>query len=658
MKFLVSFLITFFCISVAQAQESRVLVQNSKGTTSEKPIVNIKWYNQQFIYKKGVNVYRREVGGAWVKLNTTPVIMAQSVSPALLQRDEDLQAFLDMAKELTAAEEDGFVLLTLFGKSFQSQDYAKLIGIQFDDITAEWGKNYEYRVAKIESTGKETELGISSSLRVGYYAPSAAVQDYKIVLDKDIAKMTWKAEEDRFYGVNIYRNLRTDTSWIRLNPTPVVQSEADGGPEADVMFADDSLQQGMILNYKIAGLDFFGEETLLSEKVEVKVGDFTPPLPPRNLAKKVNVLDVTITWEIQQVKDLAGFNVYRSNSSDGPFTKVSDKLVGEADTAFIDHVPQPAFYYYYVAAVDESGNEANSFTIMAEVQDVIPPLPPSNVIAKADTGKVVLTWANNSEADIMGYYVFRAINESKEPKFVLINSEPLREATYTQVLAGNASNKFLFKLVAVDTSYNRSQPSTIVSARLLDVTAPIKPVIKNISVKGDSIIVSWLPNPEADLKGFILSRLKEGDAKPVVIGRDKILSTAKVYEDTVTAAGKYYYQLQAIDESGNLSELSEVFPVTRSAVFRFTFGEIKAKYKKRKRAVTLNWSASSAPLGYTVFRKSDNDLTWKPVSGLIATQNYDDNSVSKKLIYSYQIRAYSSSGEVAISSSVNIRTKK
>jgi chitodextrinase len=652
-----------FCIGLTgqtQTPAAKVLVQNARGNSSSRAVVEVKWYSQGFIYLKGVNLYRRESGQTdWIRLNKTLILPQRTVPAPLLQRDGDLDTFLDMARNMGSMENNGFMLLTLFAKTFQSSDFSKLVGIQFDDASVQWGRTYEYRVTQMINAA-EAELGISNAITAGNYRPAAPVAEFAVRLEKATAKMSWREEQERFYGVNVYRSTLADSSaWKKINKTPVVLSETEGAPDSDVMYQDADLQQGMTYYYRLAGLDFFGGETQLSGKVEITVGDITPPPPPLNLEKKVHVQEVTISWDTQPVEDLAGFHLYRSDRSDGPFEKITSQLVLKSDTAYTDLVPQPGFYYYEVAAADEAGNERHSNPIMVEVQDVIPPLAPVQLTIEADTGKFVLRWAKNKESDLKGYYIYRTIAENKNNSFLLINSEPVTDTVYTQVFAKNASNKFLFRVAAVDTSYNRSEPSEVVSARLPDVTPPIKPVIRNIALRNDTVFVSWLANPEFDLRGFNLYRSREGsDEKIRVNGDSLILPAATQYRDTVRAAGIFTYQVEAVDESGNASELSDAFPVTKKESFNFAFGEIEAKYHKRKKAVMLAWSQPRKPSGYIVLRRSQAEPAWRPVTGMIANAGFEDKGISRKTEYYYQVRAYSNNGEVVVSTPVLVRTGK
>jgi hypothetical protein len=663
MKYISVSVLVFFVLTanLSCLAQSRVIVRNGANNRQGVAQISLKWYTDKLVYQQGVHVYRRSGDSdEWVRLNNQLITLQKAVPAPLVQKDEDLEAFLDMANGLNTVNPEGFVLLNLYVKSFQSPAFAKLLGIQYDDATVEWGKAYEYKVVRMER-GQEVELGVSGRIVVGPYRPDAAVTGLSIKVEKGIARMVWKEEEARFYGVNIYRNTPTDTTWRMLNKTPIVMTETDNAPASGVMYQDPNIKERMVYNYRIEGLDFFGGTTARSKSVQVTVSDLTPPAPPVNLNKKVRVLNVQVSWDIQPSADLVGFRVYRSTKSEGPFVPLNEKLLAKTDTMYTDLVPEPDFYYYKVMAVDDATNEGASQPIMVEVQDVVPPSAPKGVEAKADTGKIVLRWVRNPEADVVGYLLFRTVNQNTKENFMLINADPIRDTTYTQVLPENAGNMFLFKVVAVDGNYNRSEPSAVVQAQLPDVTAPIAPAIKKINIKGDTVVVEWLANPEKDLAGYHVYRHEgSNSAAAVRVTRSgPVVPTALLFQDTVGRAGHYQYRVQAVDQAGNASAFSESFPVNFYPPFRAALGEVKVKYNKRKKNVKLDWGkVKNATLkGYTVFRKGKDDTVWKPVSGLLTDAEFEDRGVPKGT-FLYQVRAYSQRGDVTVSGDVKVKATK
>ena len=90
------------------------------------------------------------------------------------------------------------------------------------------------------------------------------------------------------------------------------------------------------------------------------MADTIPPAPPRGIGAWAFDGEVSLGWADQFDTDLAGYNVYRSSATGGPYTKINTSLLTEPmyrDTGRSNG----AAYYYVVRAVDTSSNEsANS----------------------------------------------------------------------------------------------------------------------------------------------------------------------------------------------------------------------------------------------------------------------------------------------------------
>ncbi len=66
---------------------------------------------------------------------------------------------------------------------------------------------------------------------------------------------------------------------------------------------------------------------------------------------------ITIDWPSSKDKDLLGYNIYRSDSPDGPFTKLNPNVF--VGSSYIDSAAPKGTMYYWVTAVDTSGNESS-----------------------------------------------------------------------------------------------------------------------------------------------------------------------------------------------------------------------------------------------------------------------------------------------------------
>jgi len=87
-------------------------------------------------------------------------------------------------------------------------------------------------------------------------------------------------------------------------------------------------------------------------------GDITSPATPTGLTATAGYATVVLDWNDNNEPDRAGYNVYRSTSSPGGYSKLNGSLL--SDSNYVDNtVPHDTTYYYVVKAVDTNSNESN-----------------------------------------------------------------------------------------------------------------------------------------------------------------------------------------------------------------------------------------------------------------------------------------------------------
>jgi len=96
----------------------------------------------------------------------------------------------------------------------------------------------------------------------------------------------------------------------------------------------------------------------LLAKLRFLFADRTPPAAPTGLAAGQAPGPVTLTWTDGREPDLAGYAVYRSATSGGPYTLVNTMLLLARATLIDRAAPSGAPSYYVVRAVDSSGNRS------------------------------------------------------------------------------------------------------------------------------------------------------------------------------------------------------------------------------------------------------------------------------------------------------------
>jgi hypothetical protein len=87
----------------------------------------------------------------------------------------------------------------------------------------------------------------------------------------------------------------------------------------------------------------------------VQADTTTPPAAPTGLTAIAGNTQMFLDWNNNTEPDLAGYNVYRSTTSGGPYTKVASTTVNNyTDTGLTNGIT----YYYVVTAFDSSTNES------------------------------------------------------------------------------------------------------------------------------------------------------------------------------------------------------------------------------------------------------------------------------------------------------------
>jgi fibronectin type 3 domain-containing protein len=651
-------LLFVFSLGSLYAQTGGVL------STQQGSSVLVKWFSNDIYYEEGTNLYRKEQDAAtWTKLNDTPFKKGVVLPTATeLAQEQDLSIAIDLAKSVDRSNFKGVVKLNIFLKSIQSNVFAKYMGIFYEDKTAEVGKKYLYRVTKIKN-GAEQEIGVSTVLTV-QNTPEAIQppQDITMKAAESQVDFKWKLEGERFYAVNVYRSSSVKPTQEKLNDLPLlvnkVANQAGTMDYPAVFFSDTTIVKEVSYTYQLTALDFFGRESTQSAPFVAAIKDETPPPPPSKLDFKINNLEVNLSWKEQKVADLAGYYVYRSENDENNFQKVNSQLIPAGTTVYKDILTKSGGYYYQIAAVDRAGNENNTSSFFADVKDVIPPATPTGLTASADTGKITLRWSKNNEPDLKGYHIYKTIAGSES--YVLLNAEAITVTEFTEELPRNAKNRFLYKIVASDSSYNKSEMTQAVGAQMPDAQAPDAPFIKSIQAKDRALVIDLIPNVESDLKGYEVYRAEQGENSNFVkVNKSLLDRNAKQFIDNEIKANiSYFYYLTALDSAGNISPKSNMADgIAKIMESASVPTNLKANYEKAKNLIQISYQVSLSPevLGVTIYRRAEAEEDFTPISGLIKQNNYEDKNIKKGETYYYEVRAYHQSGSVVKAEAVKIK---
>ncbi len=140
---------------------------------------------------------------------------------------------------------------------------------------------------------------------------------------------------------------------------------------------------------------------------------------------------------------------------------LNDKLL-ETPTFTDPHVEYGKERCFVVRTVLQAGGEvtesASSSAACVTPADTFPPAAPTGLAAVGSEGAISLIWEASTEADLAGYLVMRAeAGGAPRP----LTPEPIKETTFRDATAARGV-RYVYTVVAVDTTGNRSTPSNAV----------------------------------------------------------------------------------------------------------------------------------------------------------------------------------------------------
>ena len=226
-----------------------------------------------------------------------------------------------------------------------------------------------------------------------------------------------------------------------------------------------------------------------------------PPAPPTNLVATPGNAQVALNWDDNTEPDLNGYNVYRSTTPGGPYTKVNGALVAVSDYADTG-LTNGTTYYYVVRAENTSALESGNSNEASATPIDAPPAAPTGLVATPASAQVSLDWADNAEPDLAGYNVYRST--STGGPYTKVNGALVTVSNYTDTGLTNGTT-YYYVVRAEDNGTNESGNSSEVSATPAALP-PAAPTGLVATAGGLQISLNWDDNTEPDLAGYNVYR--------------------------------------------------------------------------------------------------------------------------------------------------------
>lgn len=213
------------------------------------------------------------------------------------------------------------------------------------------GGRYVVAVAAVDRSYNESERVLVHVLVPDDQPPAAPTALHARNVDGRYVELTWSASPA--LDVATYVLSRTAVGDTTTGDTAVVLGRYAASARR-LAARDTTVVLDTHYLYRLVAVDSAGNVGPAATD-SLRFRESTPPPAPRYAAASVGKDGIRIRWERVVDRDLAGYNVYRSDVPTGVFQLVNDRPIH--GLTFIDPLGRPE-YYYVVRAVDGSGNES------------------------------------------------------------------------------------------------------------------------------------------------------------------------------------------------------------------------------------------------------------------------------------------------------------
>jgi hypothetical protein len=574
----------------------------------------------------------------------------------------------------TAKEQENRFYFGLFAAD-QSWEAATLMALGFTDNNINRNETYLYRIRPAELIGiLDTMQSCFVSIDVKNEVPGPKVQDLDGNFGNLSVMLSWDMEVAQSYYSSYWIEMSDDgLSWTRVNEEAFVPVSKVEGSMGKAFFQTTLPMNDRPYFFRVMGRSPFGSLGTPSDPIQ---GMGLDPMP-RSSPSIASVFPAEngsfdIAWTMSDTSNIVAYEVLRAPKDDGVYDPISGRL-GPDVRSFRDTAPMPS-NYYRIAMYDKYDRSMSSYSILAQPDDSIPPLPPSNlrgVILK--DGRVIVNWDANSEPDLLGYRIW--ISNQAEAEYTLATGEVIKNNYFIGVTTLNTlSSELYVKATALDIRHN---PSAFTQYAVLirpDTIPPAAPLLIDIRADTSQLVLEWAFSQSIDVARHELYRRSTQDTVWQLIKTYESLpaDTTVFYIDFGLPRGvRHEYRVDAIDHVDLRAESNILEGNVIDNFIRRSIENIKATADRREHTITLSWAyqPENELFSYYEIYRAGSKESFRLIAKADAKQanestgrrnvkNYsfiDKGPLNMNTEYRYQIRAvYLDGGQSRPSETVSV----
>ncbi len=339
-------------------------------------------------------------------------------------------------------------------------------------------------------------------------------------------------------------------------------------------------------------------------------------------ATAASISKINLSWD--EVFNATGYEVFRSTTSDGPFTKLGTVSTNSRSCPGLSENTK---YYFRVRAYQDE-NDTRYYGPYSDVIrcDTLLPKPAGVKAEESSATSATVSWNAVNGAD--GYQVWRST--SSTGTFTAVGSVTTTSRKCTGLTTGTT---YYFKVRAykeVDGKKVYGTYSSVVSV----TPKPAAPSnVKAVSASATSVKVSW--NTVSGATGYQVFRSTSETGSFTAIG--SVTTTSRDCPGLTTGT-TYYFKVRAYKEVNGTKVYGAYSSVVSAAPKPAAPTNVKATVSSATK-VKVSWSAVSGATGYEVYRATSANGTYSKL-GTVTTTSRDCPGLTTGTTYYFKVRAY------------------
>ncbi len=488
-----------------------------------------------------------------------------------------------------------------------------------DDEGLEDNTVYYYRLTGVSDTGLEgPPSDVVESMTAPPPEPPAGLK--AVAHGSRAVQVTWDVSPSE--GVVRYIVERND-------PEAEPERFVKRGEVREMVFHEGETAQSDLKDetkylYRVTSINRVGAVGQPSPPVEVVTEP--PPAPVAGLqAGSDEVRCVPLSWSPNPEPDIVRYDIYRKDGKETAAARIAS--VKARETKYLDGGRDPGnleddhTYLYAVVAIDAVTAESKSCAPVSATTRKPPPVVEGVAAEFGRPREVPVTWIVSPDEKVVGYDILRAGPDGDT--FAVIATVNGRETAGHVDKGGAKPNAFgrladgaeyRYQVVAFNTARAGSEPSEIAKAKTK--FAPMAPIdLAATTNLPKSVVITWSPNAEMDIKEYVVESAAAGTAKFREIVRvsssedERITATESKLPD---GAGRAY-RVKAIDKDTLESPWSDTI---EGATKPLPDAPADLQFELNSEGARLTWTAPAQPdiKSYKVWKKGlfSSDLITTP----------------------------------------------